>query len=177
MLAKGREHGLSTTGNSRCAQPPNEKAAREPFGAKEKDQVAKVRKILTSSPAAIPVIKIIAYNLEKTGNDDVYAVVERTLQSTFGIQKVFDKTTGGDRIVQKGSLLQIRNNSANYPPLSLEAAYCKGRNSSVGKSKSMRFQTRTMRRCFWWGFRRHTVRIIGRQTSRKWGECGGTFRN
>jgi hypothetical protein len=112
-------------------QPPNEKAARKPFGAREKDQVAKVRKILTSSPAAIPVIKIIAYNLEKTENDDVYAVVERTLQSTFGIQQVFDKTIGSDRIVQKGSLLQIRNDSANYPPLSLEGAYCKGRNSSV----------------------------------------------
>ena len=74
-----------------------------------------------------PIVKLLAYNLERTKRSEVYAVVERTLQNTFGIQKVWDANIGKSRLQEprSASLLQTRNDAHHYPVLSLEAAFCK----------------------------------------------------
>ena len=70
-----------------------------------------------------PVIKILSYNLEQTKKQDVRAVVERTLQSAFGIQERIEKLSGSSRLKElKGILVQKRNDGRKHPVLSLEAA-------------------------------------------------------
>lgn len=74
----------------------------------------------------LPVVKLLAYNLENTLSGDVYSAVERVLQDAFGIQKVWEKRNGTDRLVKhEVDLLQIREDSANSPVLSLEAVLAK----------------------------------------------------
>ena len=76
-----------------------------------------------------PILKFISYNLRDTKKDDVYTVVERSLQSAFGIQMIWNKTAGKDRLVpREGSLVQKRNDLKNHPVLSLEAAICRQAN-------------------------------------------------
>jgi hypothetical protein len=78
-----------------------------------------------------PILKFLSYNLQDIERGDIYSVVERTLQTAFGIQMVWEKIPGGHRLVQrKGSLVQKRNDSKNHPVLSVEAAVCKALNKS-----------------------------------------------
>lgn len=71
-----------------------------------------------------PVIKILSYNLEQTKKQDVRDVVERTLQSAFGIQERIEKLPGTNRLKElKGILVQKRNDGRHHPVLSLEAAF------------------------------------------------------
>lgn len=74
----------------------------------------------------MPVVKLLAYHLEKTGGSCVYSAVERVLQDAFGIQKVWEKRGGKERLVEhEAGLLQSREDSANSPVLSLEAVLAK----------------------------------------------------
>lgn len=80
-----------------------------------------IRAILRSG--RIPIVKLLAYNLEATQPPNVNATVERVLQDAFGIQKVVEKKPGTERLVpQKAVLLQTREDSARTPVLTLDAA-------------------------------------------------------
>jgi len=74
----------------------------------------------------LPVIKLLAYNLENTKSEEVSSTVERALQDGFGIQQVWEKRNGKDRLREhKVDLLQKREDSARCPVLSLEAVLAK----------------------------------------------------
>ena len=94
----------------------------------EKEHEIKINEMLNAGIA--PQIKLLAYNLEiadsNNSKERTYSIVERVLQDAFGIQKVINKTIGGDRIEQvKATLLQTREDSAKYPTLSLDAVMAK----------------------------------------------------
>ena len=92
-------------------------------GSTQYDQFERIRHQLDRGGA--PIIKFVEYNLEQTPPGEVYSVVERALQNAFGIQRVFDKSIGKERLVNReGVLVQRRNDSFSHPVLSLEAAYC-----------------------------------------------------
>ena len=74
-----------------------------------------------------PVVRILAYRVEKTAQDEIYSVIERVLQNTFGVARADEREIGRDRIRQTSSLVQVRDDGSMHPTLSLEAAYCKGR--------------------------------------------------
>lgn len=94
----------------------------------EKEHEIKINEMLKAGIA--PQIKLLAYNLELANSNNrdekTYSIVERVLQDAFGIQKVINKTAGGDRIEKiKATLLQTREDSAKYPTLSLDAVIAK----------------------------------------------------
>lgn len=87
-----------------------------------KDQEMEIRSILRSGQ--LPVVKLLAYNVETTPRDKVYSLVERVIQDAFGIQKVWEKHPGmDDREVPLAvsSLVQVREDSARTPVQSLDA--------------------------------------------------------
>ncbi len=89
----------------------------------EKKQEKEIRRILESKK--LPTIKLLAYNLQKT-KEDVNSVAERVLQDAFGIQSVWEKRGGVERLnVKEGQLLQEREDSSRYPVLSLDAVIAK----------------------------------------------------
>ncbi|WP_318493279.1 hypothetical protein [Photobacterium leiognathi] len=90
-----------------------------------KDHEKKIREILTDG--GFPQLKLLAYNLdESTLNQKAYDVAERVLQEAFGIQSVWEKMQGKERIKEIPSfLLQKREESSKYPTLSLDAVLCK----------------------------------------------------
>lgn len=95
-------------------------AIRSPSRAHEKEILAILKE------GRMPVVKLLAYNLEKTNPEDVNLTVERALQDAFGIQKVWQKRGGSERLVEHGAgLLQTREDSAKSPVLSLEAVLAK----------------------------------------------------
>ncbi len=97
-------------------------------------QYEAIRKILNSGK--IPTVKILAHNLENTTGEDVYSVVERVLQNTFGIDRPDDRVFESRlKFKQEATLIQDRNDGKEHPILSLEAAYCKG---AFGTSKVLR---------------------------------------
>ncbi|MGX9462621.1 LEM-3-like GIY-YIG domain-containing protein [Shewanella sp. A14] len=61
----------------------------------EKDHEKKIRDILEAGNA--PQIKLLAYNLDES-KDEIYSVAERVLQDAFGIQSVWKKTNGSERL-------------------------------------------------------------------------------
>lgn len=87
-------------------------------------QHLEIAKILQAG--AVPVIRILAHNLQETRPNEVYSVVERVLQNTFGIERTKANAIGRDRIPQKLTLVQYRDDGKHHPAMSLEAAYCKG---------------------------------------------------
>ena len=89
--------------------------------APKKDQEREIRRLLEAGD--VPIVKLLAYNLEKTHPSDVYSVAERVLEEAFGIQKVWEKRSGAKRIkyTTEVSLLQIRDDNSNTPALSLDA--------------------------------------------------------
>jgi hypothetical protein len=87
-----------------------------------KDQEIEIRKILESG--RLPTVKLLAYNVEETAPEHTYSLVERVIQDAFGIQKVWDKRPGmDDRLVDvhASTLVQVREDSARSPVLSLDA--------------------------------------------------------
>lgn len=94
-------------------------------GTSRLHHVKRIRAIFEDNKS--PIIKLLAYNLDEAKPNEVYSIVERTLQNTFGIQKIWDAHVGRARLdeSQRGSLLQERNDASNFPILSLESAYCK----------------------------------------------------
>jgi hypothetical protein len=87
-----------------------------------KDQELEIRKILESG--RLPTVKLLAYNVETTAPEHAYSLVERVIQDAFGIQKVWDKRPGmDDRLVDvhASTLVQVREDSARSPVLSLDA--------------------------------------------------------
>lgn len=86
------------------------------------DQEKEIRKILEAGK--LPVVKLLAYNVEKTKRADVYSVVERVIQDAFGIQKFWKKKPGvkEERIdLNVSTLVQVRSDSARTPVMALDA--------------------------------------------------------
>jgi hypothetical protein len=76
---------------------------------------------------AAPDIKILAHDLQSVDGDKVSGVVECVLQNTFGIERNINENVFKARVNQSATLVQHRDDGSEYPVLSLEAAYCKGR--------------------------------------------------
>lgn len=87
----------------------------------QKDHEKEIAKILNQG--RLPVIKLLAYNLQDTPGDQVYSIAERVLEDAFGIQSVIVKRPGGYRNKDYPDpiLLQKREDSSKTPVLSLEA--------------------------------------------------------
>lgn len=89
----------------------------------QKQHEIKIKQILDSG--SYPQIKLLAYNLDST-DEKVYSIAERVLQDAFGIQSVWKKTGGSERLEDISAvLLQKREESANTPCLSIDAAIAK----------------------------------------------------
>lgn len=72
----------------------------------------------------LPVLKLLAYDVEKTKGKDVYSLVERVIQDAFGIQRVWEKNPGlSNRVIEipASSLVQVRSDSSKTPVHTLEA--------------------------------------------------------
>lgn len=89
--------------------------------AKGGRHIEKLREIL--GKGQYPNIRLLAYSLERSSAGKRYSVAERVLQDAFGIQSVWEKTDGIERLEDSTDaiLLQKRQDSAGRPPLSLEA--------------------------------------------------------
>lgn len=81
-----------------------------------------IRSILANGE--LPVVKLLAYNVETTKGKDIYSLVERVIQDAFGIQRVWKKNPGlSDRVIElpASSLVQVRSDSSKTPVHTLEA--------------------------------------------------------
>ena len=100
---------------------------REAISSKANPKAHEAEILAILKAGGLPVIKLLAYNLEKTPRREVYSTVERALQDAFGIQLVWEKKPVHDdeEIAHEAVLLQTREDSAKYPVLTLEAVLAK----------------------------------------------------
>lgn len=100
---------------------------REAISSKTNPKAHEVEILRILKAGRLPVVKLLAYNLEKTPMQGVYSTVERALQDAFGIQLVWEKKPVHDdeEIAHEAALLQTREDSAKHPVLTLEAVLAK----------------------------------------------------
>jgi hypothetical protein len=94
---------------------------RKALNSPTKPHEKRIRQILNRGD--VPQIQLLAYNLKKN-EEEPYTLAERVLQDAFGIKRVWEKISereGMRRKEKNAALLQVREDSRNKRPLSLEA--------------------------------------------------------